>query len=510
MKSILLIILMLLFTVLRVHGLVGCTDPLAINYNPDATEDSNNCVYESECGEGEAFFVFTFGYGQVEFTAYLTDIEMQDTLLSVVGFMAFQQAGTCLHPDSCYIWHLQHGEGVSYYQSPWILMLDSEMSTVDAFANGPGYEYRNYFSPSGNSCGTAGCMDESGMNYNPLADIDFGCVYCSDNELRFLRDTLFFNGNNTMLWNDNAPVQPITSQYISFYESRKCYEDGCYELVIAPQSSGNGASFNQQYLLDADGQLIWQGWRSHSDTVRIPIDLNPQETCQESEEIYGCTNPLAVNYNAQATRYDGTCDLFNGLCSFSFEFVPDSTAENTVHIVTSIQTPTYPHHAHWDFGDAPTIVSHFPSYTLTANEPVNVCVRFYVYDWQFDGVFPYCMDSFCLEFDPEAYGFSPGDQLHFITPDDDTGLNESLANVKVKCFPNPAKDYFQVSVIGHSKNLNRAVLTDLHGRHVLSRSIPSGVGETRFEMDASQLAPGMYILSVFSKTGKINQRVVVE
>jgi len=500
----------LLLTACHVYGLIGCVDPLAVNFNPSATEDSGNCVYETECADGEEFYVFTFGYGVEGFTAYLTGLDMQDTLLSVEGFMAFQQAGACLHPDSCYIWHSQVGEGGSYYQAPWIVITDAGMSTIDAMGNVHGFEFRNYFSPSGTYCGNAGCMDENAMNYKSTADIDYGCVYCQDNKIRLRRDSMFSNASNVVGYrnSEGETASAIYYQTISTYESRVCFADDCYELQIRPQSGNSGATFNQYYLEDEDGQLIWQGWRSHADTVRVPFGLNATD-CEDNEHIYGCTNPLAVNYNPEATRYDGSCDLFNGLCSFTFEFVPDSTAENTVHIISNIQTSTYPFYTLWDFGDAPTIDSHHINVTMITDEPVNVCVRFYAFNWQYLS-FPHCMDSFCLEFDPEAYGFSPGDQLQFLTPDSDTGLDEMPSNVRVNCFPNPARDILHVSVTGHTDNLNRTVFTDLHGRQVLSQTIPAGVGESAFQVDVSQLARGMYILSVFSDTGRFNQRVVVE
>lgn len=505
-----LLTLLLLLTASHLYGQIGCTDPMAVNFDPDATEDSGNCVYAADCSDGDEFYVFTFGYGTGGYSAHLTGLDEQDTLLSVLGFMSFQQAGVCLHPDSCYIWHTQIGDSGSYYQSPWILMMDDEMSMVDAFSSGNGFEFKNYFSPSGTYCGTAGCMDEEAMNFNSLADIDFGCVHCTENLVRLTRDTLFFNGNNSVGYrnSENEPANATYSQYISFYESRNCFEDGCYELQIRPQSGNSGASFNQYYLEDENGELLWQGWRSHADTVRIPFGLNASD-CEDDGEIYGCTNPLAVNYNPEATRYDGSCNLFNDLCSFTFEFVPDTTTENTVHIITNIETDTYPHYAHWDFDDAPTIVSHHPSHTLTAEEAVTVCVRFYVFDWTYQ-VFPNCMDSYCLEFDPAAYGFSPGDQLIFETPETDTGLRDYESNVHMKCFPNPAKSVINVAIVGHTEKLNSVVLTDLHGREVMNQSIPSSVGEVQFQLDVSGLVRGMYLLSVNSETRRFHERIVVE
>jgi hypothetical protein len=72
-------------------------------------------------------------------------------------------------------------------------------------------------------------------------------------------------------------------------------------------------------------------------------------------------------------------------------------------------------------------------------------------------------------------------------------------------FPNPSNGLFFVSV---SENLTNTVisLTDIHGQRVLQRQL-----NTAYEViDASELAKGMYIVTIQSNKGRAQKKLVIE
>lgn len=508
-RTLLLTLVCFLFIGTTQAQLAGCMDPEALNYEPDASIDSENCIYSQECPPGYELYTFVNGFGNPpNYFAQLTNLNFQDTLLSIEGFTAFQQTVACLHPDSCYVWHMQKGDSLSYFVPPWILIHDENMATVDALSGGYGYDYRYYFNVQGVNCGNAGCMDDTAMNYASDADIDFGCVYCMDTEVKVKRDTLFFNGNSWGIYQNDSIVNGVLSQGVAYGETIKCLEDGCYEFRIFTNNWDGGASFNRYYLESEDEGLLWSGFRSHYDTVRVAFGVNT-DGCIDENEVYGCNNPLAANYDPEVTVYDGTCDFQNDLCSFSFEFIADTVNENVIYIDTEIENLTYPNHAQWNFNDSLWINDYFASYAFTADGPMNVCARYYAFDYTFNGIQPYCEDIFCLEFDPEDFGFAQGDEIVIETVDPETGLKDE-EKPRISCYPNPANDILNVDLSRISGKLQNAVLYDLGGRMVLGKALNGMAGNTPIQMDISGVKSGAYILSVSVEGGNYRQRVIIQ
>lgn len=489
--------------------ITGCLDPDALNYNPNASVDSENCIYYQECAPGYEFYTFVNGFGNPpDYSAQLTNLNFQDTLLSIEGFTAFQETVACLHPDSCYVWHMQKGDSLSYFAPPWIVIRDENLATVHAMLKAHGYDYRFYFSVQGANCGNAGCMDETAMNYDSDANIDFGCVHCMDTEVTVRRDTIFSDKNIWAIYQNDTVVNGVISQSVSFAETIKCLEDGCYELRISPQDGNGGASFNQYFLEGEEEGLLWSGFRSHYDTVKVFFGVNT-EGCIDDSEIYGCNNPLGTNYNPEVTVYDGSCDLQNGLCSFSFEFIPDSINENIIYIDTEINTSSYPHHTVWNFNDSVWINDNYPNYAFIADGPMNVCAKFYVREYTIHGYQPYCIDQFCLEFDPEDFGFAQGDEIVIETLDPETSLREKEQS-SISCFPNPADEVLNLDLSRISGKLQNAVLYDLEGRMVLRKTLNGNASDTPIQMDISGVKSGAYILSVSVEDGNFRQRVLIQ
>jgi hypothetical protein len=484
----------------------GCIDPEALNYNPNVLFDNGNCVYEQECLENKEFILFTFGFGgpNIGSEIVLTDITLQDTLASFIVTFNIFYFGACLDMEQCYVWHVTRTEqSGTYSPTGWVMMQDVSGAYLGDSYSAPGQHYRMNFSPSGNYCGTPGCLDEIAMNYYAAADVDFGCVYCQDNLLKLYSDNLFSATVNWSIYKDDlltvsggfSQFSPTTHKYV-------CLTDGCYELRLNPnQGSSSSWMFNNLYMEDMDGTPLAHASLSQGVAGKIPFAINTTEICHDTTAVYGCNNPLAANYNPTTTIYNGSCDLDNDLCNFAFDFELHPQLENTIKIVTQITSPTYPIYIFWTFGDGNTpIESLWPTFTFAADEPLTVCARMYVFDWSA----PYCVDQHCFTFVPEEFGFVPGTIVTIGVPEG-TSVQEN-ETVGFNCFPNPTNDILHVELSENSSIFNQIEILDVTGRQVISRSI-SGQNQF-FQIDVSGLKEGLYFIRLSGKEKQAVQRMI--
>lgn len=486
----------------------GCQDPAALNYDENASIDSENCIYPLDCEAGLEQFAFVFGLGvNYNYSAQLTNLSFQDTILSINGFTPFQHETACLNPDSCYVWHIQKGEGFSFYTNPWMIVFDAIMNPIANIPAGSGYNYRHYFNPAGQNCGTGGCMDETALNYSPNATINYGCAYCTDNTLIVRSDTLFSDVSNAWaIYQNDSIFQGGLSQYISAHLTRRCLPDGCYEFRISPLFGAQDATFRKYYLETEDGQILWEGFRSHNDTIRIPLHFNVPDTCTPQDAVYGCNNALAVNYNPAVTHYDGSCNLNNDLCAYTFEFVLDTVNAGAIYIDPEIQSSTYPWVVQWNIADSLLFENNTVEYTFIADGPVTVCAQFYAYDGQWFGLLPYCQDSYCLEFDPEQFGFSPGDPLLLQSLNDDTGIPADNGG-NIRCYPNPTSGAFWIDLGAIAGRFRQLSLFNTKG--ALIRELTSPSDADLLQLDLSDVPPGLYFIQVNTTQAAYRQKVIV-
>jgi len=206
--------------------------------------------------------------------------------------------------------------------------------------------------PSGNSgtfmfgvgianCGTAsvqGCMDPLASNYNPIATVNAGCLYegCTDpaatnfdananvndgsctycNGVGSVNASLyictFSNGNQVSLSILNSAGDTIWTSpslgNVAIYNTTLCLQAGeCYTAVMS-NNAGLPSWYNGYFWINnGQGQVIHTGLAANLVTQSVNFSIDG--TCGE---IFGCTNPLATNYNANATIDDGSCQLVYG------------------------------------------------------------------------------------------------------------------------------------------------------------------------------------------------------
>ena len=199
------------------------------------------------------------------------------------------------------------------------------------------------------NCGTAavqGCMDPAATNYNPIANVNIGCLYegCTDpTAINFSANAnvengsciycdgagsvnaslyicTFSNGGQVALSILNSAGDTVWSSpslnNVAIYNTYLCLQTGeCYTAVMS-NNAGLPSWYNGYFWINnGQGQVIHTGLGDNLVTASVNFSIDG--TCGE---IFGCTNPLASNYNSTATTDDGSCVLVYGCM--------DSTAVN--------------------------------------------------------------------------------------------------------------------------------------------------------------------------------------
>lgn len=155
----------------------GCTNPSALNYNPDATLDNGSCIF---CGPGQSALVFnmfdTFGDGWNGASYFITNSSNQ---VVGTGTLATGSSGSntiCLNPG-CY--SLTVTGGAFPEEIAWSITDIGGNTLLSANApNGPTSAPIGIAWAGATGCNISGCTQEGCFNYNPFADIDDGSCEC--------------------------------------------------------------------------------------------------------------------------------------------------------------------------------------------------------------------------------------------------------------------------------------------------------------------------------------------
>ena len=174
-------------TACSIGAIVGCTDPNAANYNPDATQDDNSCEYP--CLANEVTLNILSDCYPEETSWELLD---QDGILleSSTDYSDLSQTqiieSFCLE-DGCYTLKMMDSYGDGLNGSIWSCNTDGDYSMTDAdnnilfemqevdFGNSITHEFCFSSAP------ILGCTDATADNFNPEAtQEDLSCTYCDN------------------------------------------------------------------------------------------------------------------------------------------------------------------------------------------------------------------------------------------------------------------------------------------------------------------------------------------
>jgi len=250
-------------------GVGGCIDPDNPGFDPNATYDDGSCliggcIIEQACNYDESA-VYQIA-GSCEFT---TCAGCMDSVACNYDLAATLEGYNCEYAQEYFDCD---GECLSDADGDGVCdELEVEGCTDEAAIN-----YNENASEDDGSCLTAGCLIPFACNYDPTADY-------------------------------------ISIDLCDFSSCVGCMDEGaCNYDDSATLPSNALCEYPSIYFLDCDGDCI--------------NDTDGDGVCDE-QEILGCTDPAAVNFNPYATDDSGTCIIMVGGCVIPFACNYDSEAD---------------------------------------------------------------------------------------------------------------------------------------------------------------------------------------
>ncbi len=326
---------------------LGCMDPNALNYDEYAVEDDGSCEYPLDCADLTTVMITNNGGTFSSEMSWVILNADSTEAISGGGLSGITTLETCL-ADGCYtvLMYDSFGDGWnggSLSISIGEAVVFNSTGPSDDFAAGgfginaedcPDYVATVY-----------GCTDPNAYNYNPAATNDDGSCYtievdndlCADATPLELGYQLISNlgaTQNEDIWGDcwsfgqgegeqSSVWFTFTTPDVPSVIHIEAIADGTYTLtdtqfglfetcggamIACDGNSGDGLlsaftfdcgdlALNTTYILVVDGY--------YGDAGTCWLEYTVTEGCAP---VYGCTDPLALNYNASATTNDGSCE----------------------------------------------------------------------------------------------------------------------------------------------------------------------------------------------------------
>ena len=306
-------------------ALPGCTDPTALNFNPEATQDDGSCIFPTalECGV-TLEENYCYENNDLSFFAYSSPDGEELTLSFLEGLIE-----SCC--DDIFIY-----DGLDN-QSPLLFSGNNggDLADITVVASS-GSIYMELDTDGSVACSTGsfntsewnwivgcgeldipGCTDPSALNYNPEATQDNGtCIFPVDVVCgtTFEDSYCYGNNDNSFFAYSSPDGEELTLVFLDGLIEGCCDDIFIYDglnneapLLFSGNNGGNladvtaVASSGSIYMeLDTDGSVACSTGSFNTS------EWNWVVGCGELE-IPGCTDPDAVNYNPEATVDNGTC-----------------------------------------------------------------------------------------------------------------------------------------------------------------------------------------------------------
>ncbi len=352
-----------------VDPILGCTDPAACNYDPEATEDDGTCAYESECIPD-----FILNIDTVDCNSFNIGVSPNQVFYpgdwSINGVETDDSETLNLNVNDPGIYEICYSGVVSGFNETTTCI----EITVDSLC----------FTP---------CFSEVSINVDSTGcDVNFEIL-----------STIPTDAEIGWQFGEGAPLDWSNLPYASnTYEN-----DGNYMLAVVMNSPQcEDVTYTEQLSI----------------------------SCSE-DDVPGCTDTLALNFNPDANTDDGSC-IYDPNCLISFEISPDSVDPGGLIIQPSFD-PLEAIDITWSFGDGSESNAPFPSHEYSGEGPFLLCctATFSTADSL------ECTSEFCLEISGDMTENGEGSfSLSLPGPGSLSTFHSREDKSELKLWPNPNRD----------------------------------------------------------------------
>ena len=262
-----------------IEAVVGCLDPLALNYDSLANTSSGGCYFDPGCTNSSYLEYYNQGY------------------------IADFNNGSCVTPA---VWGCINDSAFNY----------NTLANIDNGGCVPvilgcmqplAFNYNPQANTSDDCIAVVyGCMSSIGLNYNPLANIDDGsCIGVNYG----CTDTLAFNYAPTANVDDSSCIAVIygciNPVMFNYCDTCNTNDGSCIEILYGCTDS---AQFNYNPLANADNNSCTPFVFGCTDPSMLNYDpLSNTEDFSCVEFAYGCMDTLAINYDSLANTENNSC-----------------------------------------------------------------------------------------------------------------------------------------------------------------------------------------------------------
>ena len=179
-----------------------------------------------------------------------------------------------------------------------------------------------FYAPLGSDCDYVPTDDYANYGFTvmgadvELAHIAGSCITCSENLVAVHMTDSYgdgWNGNVLTIYTDSLTIESGSSAFAEL-----CLNDGSYTVYC-----GGGAYMSEVswVMYDAAGDTLLAGGAPYEGFLQLG----------ETNDVLGCTDPDALNYDENATVDDGSCYFTGDSCHIAIEAVAgtnDASGEN--------------------------------------------------------------------------------------------------------------------------------------------------------------------------------------
>ena len=484
--------------------IIGCTDPLACNYDATTSTDTDNslCIFPIACESCS---------GQQDGTGVIVDNDLDDD-----GVCNSNEIIGCTDALAC------NYDATSTTDTDNSLCNYStdlnECATCSGETDGTGTIVDNDSDNDGvcNQNEIEGCITMSACNYNDLATDDDGSCFYAEAQYNCDGECLFDFDNDGVC--DLYEVLGCTdSDYLEYDESATEENGSCQTLIVIGclddsyleyNSSANvndlflcitpivlgcldsfACNYNSEANTSDDSCEIIDGiCDTCEDGVIVDNDIDDDGVCN-SDEIIGCTDALACNYDATPTT-----DTDNSLCNYSTELDECATCsgetDGTGTIVDNDLDNDGVCNSEEIIGCTDALACNYDS-TSTTDTDNSLCN--YSTDLDECATCSGETDGTGIIIDNDFDDDGVCDEVDY---DDGIGLNE-LVNAPIILYPNPSKDFINIDFESNLSNVSIEILNSL-GDVLILENLADVSSEYIIQIAVHSLPSGLYLLSVKS------------